>query len=249
MMRLAKKNILITGATSGIGLASLEKSIQEGAFVIFTGRDKEKVENLQKKYPEQTLGLVSDSSKVAEQVELVKTLQSKDIRLDAIFVNAGNVMHKPLGYWTPEEFDLVFDTNVKGPFFLIQAAVPILNNDASVVFCGTADIHIALDHSNLYAASKITLRSLARTLSKDLIEQNIRFNLISPGPTDTPAFDKVAPNPEVKQAMLDSIARVVPAKRMAKADEVAAAFIYLASDESRYVIGTEILIDGGVVNL
>ena len=248
-MRLANKNILITGATSGMGLTSLEKSIQAGAFVIFTGRNKENVDNLQKKYPNQTLGIVNDSSKINEQRELIEILKSKNIGLDAIFVNAGNVMHKPFDAWTPEDFDAIFDTNVKGPFFFIQAASSILNDGASVVFSGTADIHFALDHSDLYAASKITLRSFVRTLSKEFIDRKIRFNLLSPGPTNTPAFDKVAPTPEIKQALIDSIAHLVPAKRMAETDEIASAFIYLASDESRYMIGTELLLDGGTVNL
>ena len=248
-MRLANKNILITGATSGIGLTSLEKSIKEGAFVIFTGRNKENVENLQKKYPNQTLGIVNDTSKIDDQYALINTLKSKNIQLDSIFLNAGNVTHKPFKYWTPEDFDDMFNTNVKGPFFLIQIADEILNDGASIVFSGTADIHFALDNSSLYAASKIALRSLARTLSKEFIARKIRFNLLSPGPTDTPAFDKVAPNPEIKQMMIDSIAELVPAQRMATTEEIADAFVYLASDESRYMIGSELLLDGGAVNL
>lgn len=248
-MRLANKNILITGATSGIGLASLEQSIKEGAFVIFTGRNKENIDRLQEKYPQQTLGIVSDISLIDDQKELVNQLKNQNIRLDAVFLNAGNVMHKPFELWTPEDFDAIFNTNVKGPFFFVQAAASIFNENASIIFNGTADIHFALDHSDLYAASKITLRSLVRTLSKTFIEQKVRFNLLSPGPTDTPAFDKVAPTPEIKQAMIASISKLVPAKRMATAKEVASAFIYLASDESRYMIGSELLLDGGAVNL
>nr|WP_174506739.1 SDR family oxidoreductase [Acinetobacter sp. Marseille-Q1620] len=248
-MRLQDKTIFITGATSGIGLASLKKCIEQGAFVVFTARHATSVQEIQQRYPKQTLGLVHDSANISAQKTLIQTLQEQNINLDAVFLNAGNVSHAHLEEWDEQSFDLLINTNLKGPFFFIQAALPILNQGCSVILCGSTSIHIALEQSSVYAASKIALRSLVKTLSRELLSKNIRFNLLSPGPTFTPALDKIATTDVEKAQLKQQIKALVPIGRFAEASEIANALIYLASDESRFVVGTELLVDGGVANL
>ncbi|MCH4247986.1 MAG: SDR family oxidoreductase [Acinetobacter populi] len=248
-MRLSHKKILITGATSGIGKASVEACLNEGAFVFFTGRDAKKVRDLQKHWGKQTIGLVSDASDWKAQSVLVQSITQHTPTLDAIYLNAGDVTHAPLTEWDSISFDRVFNTNVKAPFFLIQSALPLLSKNSTVILCGSTSIHIGLAQSSVYAASKAALRSLVKTLSGELLQRNIRFNLLSPGPTYTDAFDKLGLQDEQKQLMIDEIKNLVPLGRLAKPEELAQAVVFLASDESRFMLGTEILMDGGVANL
>ncbi|MFV5514960.1 SDR family oxidoreductase [Acinetobacter gerneri] len=249
MMRLYGKKILITGATSGIGFASLKRCIEEGAFAVFTARNAKKVNQTQQLFPKQCLGFVHDSSDFSKLESLADFLIQHHIELDAVFLNAGNVLHASFGQWTENMFDQVFDTNIKAPFLLLQTLKNRLNPHCSVVLCGSTSIHIALEQSSVYAASKIALRSLVKTLSRELLNEKIRFNLLSPGPTATAALDKVSTSEQERQALKTQIQNLVPIGRLAEATEIADAFIYLASDESRFVIGTELLIDGGVANL
>lgn len=248
-MRLKDKTILITGATSGIGFASAQRAIEEGAKVIFTGRDEDLIETTQSLLGSKSYGIRCDNTNIEDHQHLVKTLEKHKWFLDVILLNAGNVHHEAFGQWTEQHFDQVFNTNVKGPFFLLQRLLPHLNPQCSVILTGSTSIHIALEHSSVYAASKISLRSLAKTLSRELLPQHIRLNLLSPGPTMTPALDKVASNPQAKEKLKQKIQDLVPIQRLADPREIADAFIYLASDESKFVIGTELLIDGGVANL
>ncbi len=248
-MRLRNKKILITGATSGIGFASLQRCIEEGAFVIFTARNAKNLERIQQLYPRQSLGLLHDSAGILQHQTLIEILKQRQIHLDGIFLNAGNVLHAPFGKWTENMFDDVFNTNIKGPFFLLQTLQPLFNPNCSVVLCGSTSIHIALEQSSIYAASKITLRSLVKTLSRELLHEKIRFNLLSPGPTLTPALDKVASTKIEKELLKKQIKELVPIARFADANEIANALIYLLSDESQFVVGTELLVDGGVGNL
>ncbi|KAF5277957.1 hypothetical protein FQR65_LT15846 [Abscondita terminalis] len=215
-MRLKDKTVLITGATSGIGFAAAQRAIEEGARVVFTGRNINQIAQVQQQLGSQSFG---------------------------------NVNHQRFGQWSVEQFDEVLNTNLKGPFFLIQSLLPMINPNSSVILCGSTSIHIALEKSSVYAASKIALRSLVKTLSRELLNHKIRFNLLSPGPTFTPALNKVADSPAEVEQLKTSIENLVPLQRLATATEIANAFIYLASDESRFVVGTELLIDGGVANL
>ena len=248
-MRLKGKIILITGATSGIGLATAQRCITEGAFVIFTGRNQQNVEQIQQQLGQKSLGFICDAANVPQQKQLIQQLQNSHYQLDALFLNAGNVQHLKFEEWTEVTFNQVIDTNLKGAFFLLQAALPILKQPCSVVFCGSTSIHIALEQSSVYAASKIALRSLVKTLSRELLSRKIRCNLLSPGPTLTPALDKVAPTEAEKIELKKQIEALVPVQHLADPRDIANAFIYLASDEAQFVIGTELLVDGGVANL
>lgn len=248
-MRLKNKTVLITGATSGIGFAAAQRAIEEGAFVVFTGRNQDQILQTQNQLGTQSLGISCDHSNLASQDDFTQKIQELSIKFDVIYINAGNVTHEAFGQWTTEQFDVIFNTNVKGPFFLIQNLLSMINPHASVILCGSTSIHIALEKSSVYAASKIALRSLAKTLSRELLAHQIRFNLLSPGPTLTPALNKVANTPAETEQLKVSIENLVPIKRLADPIEIANAFIYLASDEAKFIVGSELLIDGGVANL
>jgi NAD(P)-dependent dehydrogenase (short-subunit alcohol dehydrogenase family) len=166
-----------------------------------------------------------------------------------LFVNAGDVTHRSIEDWDESAWDQLMRTNLKGPFFLIQALMPLLSNPSSVILCGSVSARIGLAQSSAYAASKAGLLSLARTLSGELTERGIRVNGLSPGPTETAALSKLGLPATEQEALRERICQLVPIGRLGTPWELAKAAVYLASDESTFVVGTELLVDGGVGNL
>jgi len=249
MNRLQGKYALITGGTSGIGLETVRQFIAEGARVAVTGRDAAALEQVQQAFGEAVLTLRSDAGDIAAQRQLAEQLQGRWPRLDILFANAGDVTHRPLEDWDESTWNQLMAVNLKGPFFLIQALLPLLANPASVILCGSTSAHIGLPQSSAYAASKAGLLSLARTLSGELAGRGIRVNGLSPGPTETPALGKLGLPPEQQAAMRQQIRELVPIGRLGSTWELAQAAVFLASDESAFMIGSELLVDGGVANL
>ncbi|EKS7214396.1 SDR family oxidoreductase [Enterobacter ludwigii] len=249
MGRLAGKYTLITGGTSGIGLATAQEFIAEGAHVAVTGRNPDTLAEAQRILGDNAWVIPTDAGDIAAQKALADTLTSRWPRLDAVFINAGDVTHGLLEEWQEDAWDRLMGINLKGPFFLIQALLPLLNNPSSVILCGSVSARIGLPASSVYAASKAGLLSLARTLSGELLPRGIRVNGLSPGPVETPAFNKTGLSEEALKAMLGDITKLVPLGRMGTPTELAKAALYLASDESRYMVGTELLVDGGMGNL
>ena len=249
MGRLAGKYTLITGGTSGIGLATAQEFIAEGAHVAVTGRHPETLAEAQRILGDKAWVLPSDAGDIAAQKALTETLASRWPRLDAVFINAGDVTHGLLEEWQEDAWDRLMRINLKGPFFLIQALLPLLNNPSSVILCGSVSTRIGLPTSSVYAASKAGLLSLARTLSAELLSRGIRVNGLSPGPVETPALNKLGLSAEAQKALQGDIANLVPLGRMGTPKELAKAALYLASDESSYTVGTELLVDGGTGNL
>jgi NAD(P)-dependent dehydrogenase (short-subunit alcohol dehydrogenase family) len=247
MGRLDGKYALITGATSGIGFETARQFIAEGATVAITGRSQAGL-----LAAKEALGKVhiihSDAGDINQQAVLGEQLAKLWPRLDVLYLNAGDVTHRPLQEWDESTFDRLMNTNLKGPFFLIQALLPLLANPSSVIVCGSVSAHIGLPQSNVYAASKAAILSLARTLSGELHSKGIRVNGLSPGPTETPALGKLG-NGASEQALRDEIRFLVPIGRLGTALELAKAAVFLASDESAFMVGSELLIDGGVGNL
>ncbi|WP_159236478.1 SDR family oxidoreductase [Raoultella terrigena] len=249
MGRLAGKLALITGGTSGIGLATAQEFIAEGAQVAVTGRSPEALQQAQELLGDRGWAIAADAGDVADQRRLAQTLAGRWERLDAVFINAGDVSHANIGDWREESWDRLMNTNLKGPFFLLQALLPLLANPASVILCGSVSAHIGLPTSSAYAASKAGLLSLARTLSAELLPRGVRVNGLSPGPVRTPALDKLGLSAQALSTLQEEIKNLVPLGRMGTPQELAKAALYLASDESSYVVGTELLVDGGTGNL
>lgn len=248
MTRLADKYALITGATSGIGLETARQFIAEGANVAITGRSSRGLEEAQRQLGE-AIALQNDAGDIAQQRQLAQQLAQRWPRLDVLYINAGDVTHQPLERWDEQGYDRLMNTNLKGPFFLIQALLPLLANPASIILCGSVSAHIGLPQSNVYAASKAALLSLARTLSGELHTRGIRVNSLSPGPTETPAFGKLGLQDKDEQTLKDEILALVPIGRMGTSWELAKGAVFLASDESAFMVGTELQMDGGVGNL
>ena len=246
MGRLTDKYTLITGGTSGIGLATAQAFIAEGAHVAVTGRNPDTLAEAERILGDKAWVIPTDAGDIASQKALAATLAARWPRLDAVFLNAGDVTHAPLEAWQEEAWDRLMNINLKGPFFLIQALLPLLNNPSSVILCGSVSARIGLPTSSVYAASKAALLSLARTLSAELLPRGIRVNGLSPGPVETPAFTKTGLSEEALNAMMAEIITLVPLGRMGSTTELAKAALYLASDESSYTVGTELLVDGGM---
>lgn len=195
------------------------------------------------------LVLPSDSSDVAAQKQVADAVQQKFGGLDVLFINAGIAELKPVEQWDEAAFDRSFAVNLKGPYFLIQALLPVFANPASVVFNTSVNAHIGMPNTSVYAATKAALVSLARTLSGELISRGIRVNSISPGPVSTPLYGKLGLSQEALTSVAASIQNQVPLGRFGTPAEIAHAAVFLASDESAFMVGSDLMIDGGLGNI
>jgi NAD(P)-dependent dehydrogenase (short-subunit alcohol dehydrogenase family) len=243
MNRLTGKRALITGATSGIGLETARQFLSEGARVAVTGTTQATLDAARKTLGNDALIIRSDAGEIAAQQQLAKTIGEAFGGLDVLCVNAGIVDMRPLGQWDEAAFDRSLAINFKGPFFLIQALLPIFGNPASIVLTTSINAHMGMPTSSIYGASKAALLSLAKTLSGELIPRGIRVNAISPGPIATALFERLGPE------MSGSIERQIPLKRFGNPSEVARAIVFLASDEAPFTVGSELVIDGGMSTL
>lgn len=249
MQRLAGKRALITGGTSGIGLETARQFIHEGGRVAITGRNLHALEQARAALGPECWPIRSDAGVIADQVELARRLTERWGGLDVLFINAADVAHRRFGEWDEAAFDSVLNSNFKGPFFLLQQLLPLLGNPSSVILCGSISAHIGFPHSSAYAASKAALLSLARTLSRELHPYGVRVNGLSPGPTHTSALDRLNLDASAQEQLRQQINSLVPLGRMGRPEEIAAAAVFLASDESTFMLGTEVTVDGGARNL
>jgi NAD(P)-dependent dehydrogenase (short-subunit alcohol dehydrogenase family) len=249
MSRLANKTALITGGTSGIGLETARQFLAEGARVAVTGTNPVTIEAARSALGNDVLIIRADASKVSEQKIVADAIEKAFGKLDILFVNAGIADLRPVEAWDEAGFDRSFATNVKGPYFLVQALLPILANPASIVLNTSVNAHVGMPTSSVYGATKAALLSLARTLSGELIDRGIRVNAVSPGPITTPLYSKLGLTEEGTKAMANGVLSLVPAKRFGTPSEIAKAVIFLASDEASFTVGAEIMIDGGMGTL
>ncbi|MDP9803124.1 SDR family oxidoreductase [Acinetobacter calcoaceticus] len=245
MSRLSGKRTLITGGTSGIGLETAKHFLSEGAQVIVTGINPESIENAKSELGSEVLVLKADSSNITAQKELAQTIQNHYGKLDVAFLNAGISVWLPIEEWTEEMFNRSFDINVKGPYFLMQALLPVFANPASVILNTSVSAHLGAPNSSVYGATKAALLNMSKTLSSELINRGIRINAVSPGPVDTPLYDKLGIPDAYREQLNKDIIATIPFGRFGTPQEVASAVLYLASDESRWTIGSEIIVDGG----
>jgi NAD(P)-dependent dehydrogenase (short-subunit alcohol dehydrogenase family) len=249
MQRLQGKTALITGGTTGIGLATARLFIDEGARVAVTGLNPDTLEAARRELGEQALVLRCDAGAPQEQARLVASVREALGRLDVVFVNAGIGDFRPLEQWDEAGFDRSFATNLKGPFFLLQALLPVLAHPASVVLNTSVNAHLGMPHSSVYSATKAALRSLARTLSGEWAGRGIRVNAVSPGPVTTPIYGKLGLPAEQLEQMAEGIRQQVPLQRFGDPKEIAEAVLFLASNASSYMVGSEMLVDGGLLSV
>lgn len=245
MSRLQGKRTLITGGTSGIGLETAKQFLAEGARVVVTGNDPDRIAKAQDELGKDVLVLRADSASVDEQRRLAQAVVDHYGQLDAAFLNAGVSVWVPIEEWTEQMFDRSFDINVKGPYFLIQALLPVFANPASIVLNTSINAHVGAARSSVYAATKAAFLNLSKTLSGELLERGIRVNAVSPGPIDTPLYDKLGIPDAYREQVSKDIVATIPYGRFGKPEEVAKAVLYLASDESKWTVGAEIVVDGG----
>lgn len=247
MKKLTGKTALITGGNSGIGLATAQLFIEQGARVAITGQSAATLLQARERLGSGVLAVQSDAGSVAEIECLMEQVRSELGHLDILFVNAGNSRPAPFDRVTETQFDDANAVLFKGAYFTIQKALPLLANGASVIVTTSVSNQKGSPNFSIYAACKAALCSLVQTLSLELIDRGIRVNAISPGPIDTPGFGRYwdAP-PEVVQAAKEEFIRKSPMKRFGDPEEVAKAVLFLASDDSSYIVGTELVVDGAV---
>jgi NAD(P)-dependent dehydrogenase (short-subunit alcohol dehydrogenase family) len=250
MGKLDGKIAIVTGGTSGIGLATAKKFIDEGAFVFVTGRGQAELDGAVKLLGTQAHGVQGDVAKLSDLDRLYETVRSKKGRVDIVFANAGVAnQNAPLGSITEEQFDLNIDINLKGLLFTVQKALPLMPAGGVILLNGSVATIKGFPATSVYGATKAAVRALARSWTLDLKEKKIRVNVISAGPTDTPAFGKFGMNEEQVQQLKTGIASAVPLGRLGESEDVAKAALFLVSDDSSHVAGTEIFVDGGMAQV
>ncbi|MCW2524714.1 MAG: short-chain dehydrogenase [Frankiales bacterium] len=249
MGQLDNKVALVTGGTSGIGLATAHRFAAEGAHVFITGRRQAELDNAVAAIGENATGIRGDVSDLDDLDRVFAAIAARGRGLDVLFVNAGGGAFATLEQLTPEGFDDTFGINVRGTVFTVQKALALLNKGASVIVTGSTAASKGNPAFGVYAASKAALRSFTRTWAAELAGRDIRVNTIAPGPTDTPGLSGLAPDPSQAQGLLDMLAGNVPLGRLAHSDEIANAVLFLASDQASFITGTELFADGGEAQL
>jgi NAD(P)-dependent dehydrogenase (short-subunit alcohol dehydrogenase family) len=249
MGKLEGKVALVTGGNSGIGLATARQFVNEGAYVFLTGRREPELAAAVEEIGSNVTGVQGDVSNLGDLDRLFAQIKREKGRLDIVFANAGVAKLAPLGTITEELYDSVFNINVKGVLFTVQKALPLLPDGASIILNASIVASKGLPANSVYAATKAAVRSFARTWTTDLRERRIRVNAVSPGATDTPGLNELLASTEVGQQRLKTISTSVPLGRLGTPDEVARAVVFLASDDSSYITGTELSVDGGLAQV
>ena len=247
--KLTGKVALITGGNSGIGLATAKLSQAEGANVVITGRRQDAVAAAVKEIGGKSTGIVSDTGNVNDIQALYQKVKEQYGKIDVLFLNAGVATFGSFTEVDEAAFDNMVNVNFKGLFFNVQMALPLLTEGSSVIFTTSVADQKGFATTSVYSATKAAVRSLARSLSAELVEHKIRFNAIAPGPIDTPIFDKLGIPTETIPEVKEGFASQVPMKRMGSPDDIAQAALFLASDDSSFVMGIDLTVDGGMAHL
>jgi NAD(P)-dependent dehydrogenase (short-subunit alcohol dehydrogenase family) len=249
MGRLTGKTALITGGTTGIGLATARLFIAEGARVAVIGQDAGRVAQASKELGEGALVLRADVSSRTDMAAAAARLKQEFGKLDVVFANAGIAQPMPFSDVDEDNIDRQVDVNFKGVIYTVQSMLPLMNNPSSIVLTSTTMIEKGVAGMSVYAATKAAVRSLARTLSAEFAPRGVRVNVISPGLIETPIYGKLGLPPEAVQEWAGQLLAKVPAARFGQADEVAKAVLFMASDDSAYMMGENVLFDGGMATV
>jgi NAD(P)-dependent dehydrogenase (short-subunit alcohol dehydrogenase family) len=245
MGKLQGKVALVTGGTSGIGLATAKRFVSEGAYVFITGRREAELAAAIKEVGNDVTAIRGDVANLGDLDRLYAQIKQDKGRLDIVFANAGTAKYATVGEITEELYDSIFDTNVKGLLFTVQKALPLLPDGASIILNASIVASKGLASNSVYSATKAAVRSFARTWTTDLKARHIRVNAVSPGSIDTPGLNELLGSSETGQQRLKMISTAVPLGRLGKPDEIANAVVFLASDEASYITGAELFVDGG----
>jgi NAD(P)-dependent dehydrogenase (short-subunit alcohol dehydrogenase family) len=243
--KLEGKIALITGGNSGIGLATAKEFVNEGAYVFITGRREQELAAAVKEIGKNVSAVQGDVSNLDDLDRLFAQIKKEKSRLDIVFANAGVATYARFGEITEEHYHSIFNINVKGLIFTVQKALPLLPDGASIILNASIVASKGLSSNSVYSATKAAVRSFARTWTTDLKDRRIRVNAISPGPIDTPGLSKLLTSSDAGQQRMAAISTIVPLGRLGTPDEIAKAVVFLASDDSSYVTGTELFVDGG----
>src|SRR5438309_10020775 len=243
MGKLEGRIALVTGGNSGIGLATAKQFVNEGAYVFITGRRD--LAAAVKEIGSNVTGVQGDVSNLGDLDRLFAQIEQEKSRLDIVFANAGVAAYAPFGKITEEPYGSVFDINVKVLLFTVQKVLPLMPDGASIILNASIVASKGLSSNSVYSATKAAVRSFARTWTTDLKDRRIRVNAVSPGPIDTPGLNNLVASSEASQQRMAAISTIVPLGRLGTPDEIAKAVVFLASDDSSYITGTELFVDGG----
>ena len=246
MKRFEGKVAMVTGGNSGIGLAAAKAFAREGAQVAVTGRDEGTLKNAEKEIGSGALAIRADAARIADLDAAMAKVRDQFKRIDALFVNAGIGRFVPIAEVTEAMFDEIVTINLKGAFFTVQKALPLMARGSAVVLNASINAHIGLPGTTVYGATKAAVVNMAKTMSADLAERGIRVNAVSPGPVETPIFGRAGISSEQSRQTKEWLQNQTLVKRMAEPEEIAEAVLYLSSDVSSFVVGTELVIDGGM---
>jgi len=246
MGKLESKVAVVTGGNSGIGLATAKEFKEQGAMVVISGRDQLSLDEAKRVIGGDVLAVRSDASSLTELDKLFEAVKEKFGHIDVLFVNAGVGKFAPIEAVTEQLFDSIMDINFKGAYFTIQKSLPLLNDNASIILNTSINAHIGMPNSSVYAASKAALLTLARTLSAELVGRGIRVNAISPGPVTTDILNRLGLPAEALEQTQKFLIDQIPMKRFGRPEEIAKTALFLASSDSSFLLGTEIVADGGM---
>jgi NAD(P)-dependent dehydrogenase (short-subunit alcohol dehydrogenase family) len=247
--KLEGKIALVTGGSSGIGLATAQQFVKEGAFVYITGRRQAELDKAVKLIGKQVVAVQADASKLADLDKLFAQIKEEKGRLDVVFANAGGGGLAPLGSITEEQYDETFNLNVKGLLFTVQKALPLIPDGGSIILNASIVSIKGMAAFSVYSATKAAVRSFARGWTTDLKDRKIRVNVISPGPIDTPILDGLADTEEQRTGLKSHLTSLVPLGRLGKPDEIGKTAVFLASDDASFIAGVELFVDGGAAQV
>jgi NAD(P)-dependent dehydrogenase (short-subunit alcohol dehydrogenase family) len=245
MGKLEGKIALITGGNSGIGLATAKQFVNEGAYVFITGRREPELAAAVKQIGSNMTGVQGDVSNLGDLDRLFAQIKREKGTLDSVFANAGIATYAPFGEITEEHYDAIFNINVKGLLFTVQKALPLLPDGASIILNASIVASKGLPETSVYNATKAAVRSFARTWTTDLKDRRIRVNAVSPGFIETPGLNELLASSRAGEQGLKMLPNTVPLGRLGTPNEIAKAVVFLASDDSSYITGTELFVDGG----
>jgi NAD(P)-dependent dehydrogenase (short-subunit alcohol dehydrogenase family) len=249
MGKLEGKIALITGGNGGIGLATAKRFVNEGAYVFITGRRDPKLAAAVEEIGRNVTGVRGDVSNLGDLDRLFAQIKREKGKLDIVFANAGVAKYAPLGSVTEELYDSIFDINVRGLLFTVQKALPLLPDGASIILNASIVASKGFSANSVYSATKAAVRSFARKWTTDLKDHHIRVNAVSPGTVDTPGLSDLLASSEIGEQRKTMISNSVPLGRFGTPDEIAKAVVFLASDDSSYITGTELFVDGGIAQV